>query len=382
MTRSKNGIHLNQSEIYLMSVKKMELNELRMLQALPLEVKVRKSKQRIKEWIDYYGPESVYLAYSGGVGSTVLYFLLKEVEIELGIEPRIPALFVNTRNENPDLIRHVYALKGQNNKKFRKIMKTVYDDIRNRGDTIEIRLSKQKQQDVIKKYGHLVVSKKVSRNISDVQRLKVKYPDTYKNDPRYHKKLDIKNRFSVPKKYQYLIDAPFKISNACCRVLKHSVFETYERETGRYYAMTGVQASESMDRKINYLKNGCNGFGMKKPISNPLGFWRQTDILEYLKKYNIPYPSCYGDIIISSDGTYKTTREQRTGCMCCLAGVNLEKGENRIQRMQKDYPKHYDYLMRPIKENGLGAKEVLDFIGIRSVAREELSLEDLINLYC
>lgn len=361
----------------------MELNELRTLQALPLEVKIRKSKARIKEWIDFYGAELVYIAFSGGVGSTVLYFLVKELENEYEIKPErsIPSLFVNTRNDNPDLIRHVYALKGQNNEKFRKIMKTVYNDERNIGDTIEVRIAKQKQRDVIKRYGYLVVSKKVSRCISDIQRLKEKYPDTYKSDRRYLNKLNTKNRFSIPKKYQYLIDAPFKISDACCRVLKHSVFEAYEKETGRYYAITGVQASEFVDRKLAYLKYGCNGYGRKKPLSNPLGFWRQTDILEYLKKYNIPYPSCYGEIVMSSDGIYRTTKEQRTGCMCCLAGINLEKGINRIQRMQKDYPKHYDYLIRSLDEKGLGVKKILDYLGIESVVREELSLEEMINLY-
>lgn len=33
----------------------MTLTELKMLQALPLEVKIAKSKRRILEWIQYYG---------------------------------------------------------------------------------------------------------------------------------------------------------------------------------------------------------------------------------------------------------------------------------------------------------------------------------------
>lgn len=353
----------------------MERNSLILLQALPLELKLAKTKLRIKEWIEFYGAESIYLSFSGGIGSTVLFFILKEINSE------IPALFVNTRNENPDLVKHVYALKGQNNEKYRKIMKTVYDDKRNIGDTIEVRMPKQQQRDVIKKYGFLVVSKKVSRGIMDLQRLKEKEPDTYKTEPRYLSKLDIKNRFSVPKKWQYLIDAPFKISNACCHVLKHSVFRAYEKETGRFYPMTGEQASESMDRTRSYLKFGCNGFERKKPKSMPLGFWTSHDLVSFALQNNIPYPTCYGDIVKGYDGKYHTTKEQRTGCMCCLAGACMEKGENRVQRMQRDYPKHYKHLMRPLDENGLGAKEVLKYLKLESVAKEKLSIDELISLF-
>lgn len=32
--------------------------ELRMLQALPLDLKVARTKQRIREWVDYWGKDS------------------------------------------------------------------------------------------------------------------------------------------------------------------------------------------------------------------------------------------------------------------------------------------------------------------------------------
>ena len=51
--------------------------------------------------------------------------------------------------------------------------------------------------------------------------------------------------------------------------------------------------------------------------------------------------------------------EKRTGCMFCMFGVHLEKGENRFQRMKKTHPKQYDYCI-----NKLGCGEVLDFIGV------------------
>lgn len=46
--------------------------ELKILQALPLDIKIMKTRQRIREWIDYYGENGVYIAFSGGKDSTVL----------------------------------------------------------------------------------------------------------------------------------------------------------------------------------------------------------------------------------------------------------------------------------------------------------------------
>jgi len=51
--------------------------------------------------------------------------------------------------------------------------------------------------------------------------------------------------------------------------------------------------------------------------------------------------------------------EKRTGCMFCMFGVHLEKGENRFQRMKKTHPTQYNYCI-----NKLGLKKVLDCIGV------------------
>lgn len=47
------------------------LDELKLLQALPLELKIAKTKARIKDWVDFYGVDGVYVSFSGGKDSTV-----------------------------------------------------------------------------------------------------------------------------------------------------------------------------------------------------------------------------------------------------------------------------------------------------------------------
>lgn len=48
-------------------------NELTQLQSLPLELKVMRTQQRIREWVQYYGIDGVYVSFSGGKDSTVLF---------------------------------------------------------------------------------------------------------------------------------------------------------------------------------------------------------------------------------------------------------------------------------------------------------------------
>jgi len=52
--------------------------------------------------------------------------------------------------------------------------------------------------------------------------------------------------------------------------------------------------------------------------------------------------------------------EKRTGCMFCMFGVHLEKGENRFQKMSKTHPKQHEYCI-----DKLGCGKVLDYIGVK-----------------
>ena len=44
----------------------MDINELRLMQNYPLELKIMKTQQRIREWVSEYGEDGVYVAFSGG----------------------------------------------------------------------------------------------------------------------------------------------------------------------------------------------------------------------------------------------------------------------------------------------------------------------------
>lgn len=357
----------------------MSHGELKNLQSLPTEVKISKSLKRIEEWIEYYGERNVYMSLSGGLASTVVYYLIKLVN------PNIPAVFVNDRNQLSSVTRHVYMLKAQNNAKYAYITHQYkpYDYEWNVEDTIDVRVSKAKISDVIQENGYLVVSKAVSRQIYDCRKIMDANPDGYKNDPRFISKLDVKNRYSVPLKYQYLIyDRSIKISHMCCIRMKENEFAAYERESGRAFPFTGEQAEESRDRSDAFRQFSCNGFNRKKPKSTPLGFWTKQDLLKVIVERNLPYADAYGEIKKNACGKYRTTGEQRTGCVCCTAGVMCERrGSNRFQNLAKFYPKQFDYAMKPIEKGGLGMRSVLDKLNVSTEYLETYSLEELLKMY-
>ena len=183
-------------------------------------------------------------------------------------------------------------------------------------------------------------------------------------------------------RYIFMLEAPFEVSNMCCKVMKKTPVHIYGKETGRK-PITAQMADESRLRTSQWLQNGCNAFEAKNPISNPMSFWTEQDVLLYVKENDIPLASVYGDIVVDyfamnqcdnqmSLSDYgvseretpilKTTGCERTGCMFCGYGCHLEKSPNRFERMKQTHPKIYGYIMRSKSDGGLGYKEIIEWI--------------------
>ena len=110
-----------------------------------------------------------------------------------------------------------------------------------------------------------------------------------------------------PKKWEYLKDAPFKISEQCCYIMKKKPFKQFHKETG-LFPYTGVMASDSRQRKVNYLKHGCNSFEGTIQ-SMPLGFWLEEDIWNYIEKYKLNYSSIYDKVFKDFGGEKNENNE-------------------------------------------------------------------------
>lgn len=328
-------------------------NDLIMLQALPLEVKVRMTESRIREWVREYGTSGVYVSFSGGKDSTVLLHIVRN------LYPDVEAVFVNTGLEYPEIQQFVKTF-----------------------DNVTILRPKMRFDEVIKIYGYPLISKEASECVGQ-GRIALE-----RNDGKYTYRLkrlngDVKQPggYLDMSKWKPLLGVDFRLSANCCSVMKKSPIKAHAKKTGKH-PITAQMATESRLRTQKWLQYGCNGFGMKNPKSNPMSFWTEQDVLQYIKQNGIPIASVYGDIVykdesgfeyndsLTDDGKLYTTGCDRTGCIFCAFGCHLEKGESRFQRLKRTHPRQYEYcigggehdengIWKPNKQ-GLGMGHVFD----------------------
>lgn len=380
--------------------------DLKEMQALPLEDKVFKTKQRIEAWYqtwtkytihdkdtdtmrfvtidnrDFHWadakarfkmkdsesiyevePGQVYVSFSGGKDSTVLKHIVDSMY------DGVPALFVNTGLEYPEIQK--FAMSQSN-------VTTVRPEMR--------------FDQVLKEYGFPVVGKKQARYIRDLQNASSKNQATVNlRLTGYNKSGEYCPTMKLADKWVSLKDAPFRVSEQCCDVMKKKPFKQYVKETGRR-PITATMADESESRKRQWMRTGCNAFDSSEPISKPMSFWTEQDVLHYIKEYHVPYCSVYGDIQVKQEKEFKdqmnlidylesyepedileTTGCNRTGCIFCMFGCHLEKEPNRFQRLKETHPRQYDFCInggemvdgkwQPNKK-GLGLGYVLDYTGV------------------
>lgn len=388
--------------------KRHEMWELQQMQALPLKMKIKLTQSRIRQWVNEFGEDGVYISFSGGKDSTVLLDIVRKMY------PSIKAVYVDTGLEYPEIKQFV--------KNF---------------DNVEIIRPEMVFKDVITKYGYPMISKEVSECVQGARKYltsiliekdnldrqkeiipsvdkesfkKMSRGDTTTSIENYEELANILNermltrqggsnrrlaimlgwltkdnanpiKANIPsqdrsmfsqEKYKFFLNAPFEISNKCCNVMKKKPAHTYSRKSGKK-PITAQMASESRLRTQKWLQNGCNAFDAKNPTSNPMSFWTEQDVLLYIKQNNLELCSAYGDIVEDLTGTeevegqltisdlegfenmglfdakrlpLKTTGCTRTGCMFCGFGCHLEKSPNRFERMAETHSKLLDYVMR------------------------------------
>jgi len=292
---------------------KVQSYQLKQRQSLPLDCKVNLSLSRIKHWYDqWYG--NVYVAFSGGKDSTVLLNLVRSLYKE------VPAVFVDTGLEYPEI---------------REFVKSI-------DNVVWLKPAKSFKQ-TIDHYGFPLISKAVADAVS-----RINSPGTSQRTKDKAMYGDERGSYGkLPNKWRFLLDAPFKISDKCCDVMKMRPVMKYHRETGRV-GIVGTMASDSNKRASAYLKNGCFVMNKSLPKCTPIAFWNTEDIWNFIRENKIDYCPIYD------------TGVKNTGCMFCMFGAHLEESPNRFELMKNTHPKTYDYCI-----DRLGLSVPLDFVGIK-----------------
>lgn len=351
--------------------------ELKQMQALSLDSKKRMSDRRIDEWFGEFG-DDVYLSYSGGKDSTVCFDLVARYCASYG--KNLHVAFCDTGLEYPE----IREFAERNTKKVAEKYGIEISFDRLRPD--------MNFRQVIIEYGYPIISKEISsyvygaRHSRDKKQNYINRFNGLNNDGIYS---EYRQRY---KKYGVLLQAPFEISNLCCKKMKKQPAERYEAETGRK-PIVGTMAEESKQRLDAWCKTGCNAFDSDRPMSKPISFWTEQDVLKLILNEGLEIASVYGDIVPdyekigTTDGQVdlcdigiggiderplKTTGCKRTGCIFCGYGCHRERGITRFQRLKGTHPKLYQYCigggewndkgMWQPSDSGLGMGFVFDWL--------------------
>lgn len=364
--------------------------DLKVRQSIPLENKIAYFKRVVEAFKEKFD-DNVYVSISGGKDSQVLLYLCRKVDAN---------------------IKAVYAMTGMDYPSVRKMALS--------HTNVTVVKPKKSHFQILSEFGYPVISKDVSLYVKGARHGRTE--ETRKHYRNRFDGLDDEGNYSERrqwyKKYKFLLDAPFEISDMCCYYLKEKPCIDFEKETGMK-PITGIMADESYRRLQAWLKTGCNSFSNEdgRPMSKPLSIFKESDILQFLfenekemmewmkkecmengmsendfnEQFKHPWADAYGEIVpivsknqmegqmnlfdklnISYNGcNFKTTGCDRTGCMYCMFGAQCV-GDYRFVRLRETEPDIYKFVMngghfyedgmwRPDK-NGLGFKFVIDWM--------------------
>jgi 3'-phosphoadenosine 5'-phosphosulfate sulfotransferase (PAPS reductase)/FAD synthetase len=294
----------------------MTSEELYERQSWSLQQKIDHSLGVIEHFVNTLGGlDKVYVSFSGGKDSTVLLHLAKR------LYPNIKAMFINTGNEYPDIVKFVREMKKTND----------IDEIHPR----------RTMKEIFEKLGFPLVSKEYSMYIRTVRNS----PDC-KTAKRIMDDSDFKKLGILPKKWRFLTEVPFNTTPECCKIIKKRPAGRYERKTGRS-PIIGTMADESRLRQTEYIKRGqCNVFG-ERSTSTPLAVWTEKDINDYIERFNVPIAKVYDYGV------------KQTGCVACGFGIGQKNGYLKFEFLKEHYPKYYDMIMN-YENNGVKFKDALE----------------------
>jgi 3'-phosphoadenosine 5'-phosphosulfate sulfotransferase (PAPS reductase)/FAD synthetase len=262
---------------------------------------------------------NLFLSWSGGKDSTVLMHIAKN------LFPDIKIVFSDTTNEMSEIKKYI--------KQFSNVI------------IVKPRISFKK---VIKLHGFPLVSKEISQKANELKHSNGKRTKLL----RYYG--DKKGNSVLPKKWRFLAEQKFDVTNKCCYILKKEPLERWAKANGNPKPLIALMSDESRLRQQLALYGNENG---KKVYPFLRTGWTEKDIWAYAKKYNIRFAECYYDSVVNG---VLIKALDRSGCEYCNFGVHLDKND-KFERSRALAPKRYENMMK-IENNGVTFQEAINLV--------------------
>ena len=350
--------------------------DLQELQKMSLSDKIQNTMAKLMEFYDYVNG-NCYISCSGGADSIVLYDITKRFVEAMNNNYKFKVVFDDTGLEEPTVRATALAIPE-----------------------VQVVRPEMPFIKVLIEIGYPLVSKEVSECVDQARKC-LDNPNRERDIYRLEKLLGTAKQKGGTKslynkeKYKNLINAPFRISNRCCDIMKKRPMGKLKEKP-----IIATMTEESANRKMAWLKTGCNSFE-GKIASRPMSFWTKQDVLQYIKKYKVKIADCYGEVVpVDKDNnvTFEDIKDhyifsgvQRTGCIYCMFGCHLDTqkgGINRFALLKQTQPKLFDYCMRGgkfdsqglwIPDKGLGMAFVIEWLN-RNISKGKRKFIDGVDL--
>lgn len=144
-----------------------------------------------------------------------------------------------------------------------------------------------------------------------------------------------------------------KMSNHCCSILKKEPSEKVQEALEVDVIFKGLMAEESRMRRLNFCTRGYL-FESSRPYlknhpfchCNPLSIWTDSDIWDYIKRYNVPYSPLYD--MEYRDHKGNICKIKRNGCVPCATDIAFR--DNHLSVLRQTHPEFWKLYMK----RGLG----------------------------
>lgn len=317
-----------------------------------LDKKVRDATHRIEE-LYYETKGKCYVSFSGGKDSTVLLALIKLCEEVYTIpEGGIPAVFCNTGIELGATVDFVKWVKDNWYSNVQIIRPDVTFDwvIKNKGKPLRSKV----RGEFIRRWNSGCHTQSVIENlIIGVTKDGTLAKTTKLADRDMHM---ISPDFSI------------NVGSKCCTYLKKKPFEKYAKQNGLTGTIIGLRMNEGGARLLNTQKrifDGgkqkiCTAIDKKGHIKKtPIIDWRDDDVEEFIKEYNVPLSRAYTEYGLD-----------RTGCMGCPFSTKIATGLRILHEFE---PNRYKASMHWLKDVYIAQNVVLPFDEAYERERERMA---------